>query len=203
MTAMTNAKHSDGNPTPKKAVRFDQTERGVQETISRLEYTKEEIASSWYSKAEYLQIKTENTENMYQMLNDLVAVDGEKYCTYGLNLPCEMDRTLEVKKEAVREVLAEQCYQLNNGIKDSEIVADVYFEITREVQFQAEKRARRIATEVRINNLPFYSAFRRTFAITQRSSHFFMLQKNPASSVSMYINNSNPTLPLIKSAPSA
>ena len=121
----------DTEPTfVEKCVAFDSVVK-VRRTITRSDYSMEEINMCFYSAEEYSQI-SEQCVKQIEKLNRGEKLNGKKYCTRGLEGHTEV-RSFErmVAKELARStVLNEQDTQVSEGVRDEEFMSKIYQDVT-------------------------------------------------------------------------
>ena len=113
--------------------------------IPRLKSSSKVVKSKlWYNVDDFLSIK-ESLQQIIDMM-DTAGADGVVgHCTHGVSSTLESIRNTARIEEARLAVFTEQQYQWNEDVVDPELLADVYFEVTRECQWEALDRGRRHA----------------------------------------------------------
>ena len=99
------------------------------------EYTADEIAECWYTRADYFDIREDMKEELtyfYSAVNDstVSAAEADDYCHRGLERRTALAKTLRqtTRAQAIRAVVSEVQYQQHHGYTNSQMLADVYRE---------------------------------------------------------------------------
>jgi hypothetical protein len=120
-------------------------------TLSRQDYTPEELRLSWFQREEYKKITKECCKQIKKMENGEVFKD-KKYCSRGLESHTILASisNAQNRKTAVVAVLDEQDEQRESGIVDEEVIAQRYQQTTSSCQLWASTvglRDQRVAEE--------------------------------------------------------
>jgi hypothetical protein len=107
---------------------------------SRQTLSANKIRSMWYNKSGLDAIKASNTETIVMMTAGRVFYGNDEYCSRGLCIKTESRNRRNARLNAVITVLREQELQSVLGMKDDELLADMYFESSRQSQLEALQR---------------------------------------------------------------
>jgi hypothetical protein len=120
-------------------------------TLSRNDYTPEEMTAFWYQDADYAMISKDCCKQIKKMQNSEVLKD-KKYCSRGLESHTRLASIskMQNRKTANNAVLDEQEEQRHMGVVDEEIIAQRYQQTTSSCQLWANivgLRDQRVAEE--------------------------------------------------------
>jgi hypothetical protein len=111
------------------------------ETIHIADYTTEEIAACWYDAVELKMIKVDiKATTLLLMKNDYLSLNiNDRRCSRGLESYTQTGQASkrQHREDAIDAVLDEQEFQMDEGKTDQEMIADAYFERTRQSQAMA------------------------------------------------------------------
>ena len=145
---LSSAESTDGEsgvvPPSVRKVTFDPIIHTV--VIPRLMSSSKVVKSKlWYNFDDFFAIK-ESLQQIIDMMDTAGTGGGVVgHCTHGVSSTLESIRNTARIEEAKLVVFTEQQYQWDEGVVDPELLADVYFEVTRECQWEALDRGRRHA----------------------------------------------------------
>ncbi|CAJ1963799.1 unnamed protein product [Cylindrotheca closterium] len=105
---------------------------------------------AWYSSNELTDIRRDASIVVSAMRSKAILRDTETTCTHGLNSQVNKRRTKARKEDALFAVLEEQHYQLqeSRNVVDQELIAEVYFHVTKGNQLSALRRGHKHAKDV-------------------------------------------------------
>jgi hypothetical protein len=126
----------------------------VCDTTHITDYTAEEIAACWYNDVELKMIKVDiKTTTLLLMGNAYLSINNnDRRCFRGLESytqPGQASKT-QHREDAIDAALDEQELQWDEGITDPEMIAEVYFERTR--QSEATARVTGLSDEETVRN---------------------------------------------------
>jgi hypothetical protein len=137
----------------RRSVSFSPSALG-RETTHITDYTTEEIAACWYDDVELKMIKVDiKTTTLLLMNNDYLSLNiNDGRCSRGLESYTETGQALKMqnREDAIDAVLDEQEFQMDESNTDPEMIADAYFERTR--QSQAMARVMGLSDEEAVRN---------------------------------------------------
>jgi len=112
---------------PPKMVSFD-TDASLAVTLHHTEYTKEERANTWYSKADLVRIKRKRLPTLKLLRASKIEKDTKEHCIRGLEcyIPARAVRKASNRIIAWGEVFHEQRLQSSKNAKDDEAIALAY-----------------------------------------------------------------------------
>jgi ABC-type sugar transport system ATPase subunit len=107
-------------------------------TITRRDYSMDEISMCWYSAEEYSQI-SEQCIKQIEKLNRGEKLNGRKYCTRGLegHTKVRSHECIQAKKLAHSTVLNEQDNQVSEGVWNEELMSKIYQDMSSSSKFYA------------------------------------------------------------------
>jgi hypothetical protein len=120
-----------------RTVRFAATPRG-HFTLSRDDYSSEELRASWYQHEEYARITKECCKQVRKMEEGEILKD-KKYCSRGLEPHtrlCSITKSAN-RKLAFSAVLDEQEEQRQLGVVDDEAIGQLYNQVSSSCQLWA------------------------------------------------------------------
>jgi hypothetical protein len=120
------------------SVRFD-SKATTRFTLSRIEYTPEEIKATWYKDEEYTKIRNQCLKQIKKLENGKVFTKDKKCLSRGLESQTRLatiSKTLN-RKNALDAVLDEQDDQRRLGVVDEEAIAQRYHQGTSSCQLWA------------------------------------------------------------------
>jgi hypothetical protein len=124
--------------TPEKlSIRFSDNV-SFRKTLSRKDYTPEDVEASWYSHEESKAISTQCIKEIKRM--DMgEKLKDKKYCSRGLegHTTIGAESKMRNRKVAIDAVLDEQLIQWEEGIYDEELIGDIYYEASIRCQVWA------------------------------------------------------------------
>jgi hypothetical protein len=131
------------------------------EVLSRSDYSYDEVHSTWYDRNELAFIKAELKETAIAVTRAGSRGGRTSFCKRGLEWILSGDRR-RAKAEAQKAVLEEQALQRYEGVSDCELLADIYFDCSRENQAMAQTAAQQDEKDARgdacMSSGPLFSA---------------------------------------------
>lgn len=127
-TKQVNPSGQDKSKKKKKKVNF-LSKIKVRTIPARRHYTKEEFASTWYSKAEFKSIRETAIDTVRMMVQGNNPDDHVGYCSRGLEfkVPTAGKERQSLKRIAIRAVMEEQeCQLMTDGKRNDEYLRSVY-----------------------------------------------------------------------------
>jgi hypothetical protein len=109
----------------------------LRETIHIDNYTNEEISACWYDSVELKMVKVDNKNTLLLMAN--VFFINDRICSRGLESYTQTGQASkrQHREDAIDAAIDEQDFQMDEGITDPEMIAEAYFERTRQSQAMA------------------------------------------------------------------
>jgi hypothetical protein len=110
----------------------------VRETLSRKDYTPEEVKAYWYSHEESKAIRKQRSQEI-RRINMGERLKDKKYCSRGLEGHTKIgaESKNRIRKVAINAVLDEQWLQWGEFIFDEYAIADIYNDASSRCQIRA------------------------------------------------------------------
>ena len=108
------------------------------------DYSDSEVASTWYSPQDLARFQADIRETVFFMVQGLLLKEDDGchgYCALGLESSTAegMQARRTRRSDAAQAVFEEQDIQYNDGILDTDRLAMIYHDITRDCQRSAER----------------------------------------------------------------
>ena len=130
---------SSTSSNPLRRVQFQKRIR-FRRILHLNQYTAEEIDATWFTESECNEIRERALDEINDILDsEQFGTESDEYTSRGLEGRTQLglSRKLVNRHRSIDAVLDEQDYQRQEGIKDEEVIANVYLQITAKCQIYA------------------------------------------------------------------
>jgi hypothetical protein len=163
---------TQGKTTPR--VHFNPTVQIFRVLNNRFDLSAREIRSVWYNDNNLDDIQASNLETVAIMSVGKVWYDSDTHCSRGLHTTKESCQRQLVTANSQIEVFGEQGFQIDAGIHDDELIADVYFKASCQSQLEARRRGKQDEIDCQ-NNLQ-----QRRPNLKKPENHFYSAKSSTA-----------------------